>query len=72
MQNYNILRNAQIRTLPTALAHCLAACKPSHQNRLLLLNRLSSRLSFADNLKLRLELAECRAAQRGQRLASVA
>lgn len=60
------------RELPTALAHMLAATKLSDQGRQAWLGRIFRTLSPVDQFKVRWELAECRAAKRGERLAQVA
>lgn len=63
---------ARARPFPIALAHALAKCKPGRDaERLELLNRLFAGLKPAPRIHCREELAECRAAQGGRRLAAV-
>jgi hypothetical protein len=59
------------RSLAIALAHCFASCKPTDQRRLELLNRIHSRLSFAESFQCRKELLECRHAKQRGILAAV-
>lgn len=63
---------ARRRPIWQALAHVMVAAKPGHSDRMVRLNRLFQSLSFQDQQKCRLELAECRAARRAGLMRGVA
>jgi|GEM_PF-6947856 len=73
MQNnteYSLLRKAKVRTLPIALAHCLVLTKTGDP-LMASLNRIFTALPSGLKLACLHEMAECRAAKRGERLAQV-
>lgn len=59
------------RPLPIALAHAMASAKVSDQDRQQLLSRVFKAMQPAQQARCRHELAECRAARRGERFAVV-
>jgi hypothetical protein len=59
------------RELPVALAHELTRAKLADQNRQELLGRIFNTMRPVDQFKCRFELAQCRAAKRGELLAEV-
>lgn len=62
---------ASHRPLPVALAHELARTKVSDQERHAMLGRIYRALPPAAQFRCRFELAQCRAAKRGELLAEV-
>lgn len=72
LASHSLLKPAT-RTLPHALAHCMAACRPGRDiARLLILNRLYAGCTWSQRQECRVELVRCRQAQRGEVLAVVA
>ena len=60
------------RRLGVALARAMSKCKPGRDGeRLTLLNRVYAGAAPAEQLRCRIELAELRAARRGEQLAEV-
>jgi len=67
---FSLLRDAICKPLPIALAHDMAVTKPGDP-RMVMLNRLFSRLTWAAQQQCKAELQRCREAVRGQHPAEV-
>ena len=63
---------ANVRPYRTALAHRIANTRGSEADRMLWLNGLFAKMPDFERVVCRIEIAECRAAKRGERLARVA
>ena len=71
MENFSLLRAAQIRPYWMALAHAIVSAKPGSDRMAFLNQQFLHHLSVMDKLRCRAEIRECQKAKRGESLAEI-